>query len=59
MLAVSPATICRELKRNIDQLGYRPKQVQSRADNRRTEATKGVNMTEEVIGKILLDLCLE
>ena len=52
LLAVSPATICRELKRNTGKRGYRPKQAQRRADNRRTGATKALKMTDEVIVEI-------
>jgi len=52
LLAVSPATICRELKRNTGKRGYRPKQAQLRADNRRTGATKAMKMTDEVIVEI-------
>jgi len=52
LLAVSPATICRELKRNTGKRGYRPKQAQRRADNRRTGATKAMKMTDEVIVEI-------
>jgi IS30 family transposase len=35
LLGVSPGTVCRELKRNKGKKGYRPKQAQIKADNRR------------------------
>ena len=45
LLGVSPSTICRELKRNTGQKGYRPKQAQIKADKRRKEAAKALKMT--------------
>ncbi len=48
----SPSTISRELKRNAGLKGYRPKQAQQLADNRRQNAEKAIKLTEEVIGWI-------
>ena len=39
-LSVSPTTICRELKRNTGQKGYRPKQAQEKATLRRQIASR-------------------
>lgn len=59
LLGVSAGTICRELKRNKGKRGYRPKQAQIKAYKRRTQATKTLKMTEDVIlmieAKIALD----
>lgn len=59
LLEVSPATVCRELKRNAGKRGYRPRQAQIKADRRRSEAAKALKMTEELIllveAKIVLD----
>ena len=49
LLGVSPATICRELKRNKGQKGYRPKQAQIKTDKRRKQAAKALKMTAAVI----------
>lgn len=49
LLEVSPATICRELKRNAGKHGYRPKQAQIKADRRRKQAAKALKMTEEIV----------
>jgi len=49
LLGVSPATICRELKRNKGKKGYRPRQAQIKAVKRRREAAKALKMTDEVI----------
>lgn len=42
------ATICRELKRNSGQRGYRPKQAQEFSENRRSQAQKAVKITTVV-----------
>ena len=49
LLGVSPSTICRELKRNTGQKGYRPKQAQIKTDKRRKEAAKALKMTPALI----------
>lgn len=52
LLGVSRSTMCRELRRNRGKKGYFPKQAQIKADNRRTQATKALKMTAEVIVEI-------
>jgi len=52
LLGVSRSTMCRELKRNSGKKGYFPKQAQIKADKRRTQATKALKMTAEVIVEI-------
>jgi IS30 family transposase len=42
---VHKSTICRELKRNKGQKGYRPKQAHVKATNRRQKAVKYVKLT--------------
>jgi IS30 family transposase len=59
LLGVSPATICRELKRNKGKKGYRPRQAQIKADKRRREAAKALKMTDEVILVIEEKICLD
>ena len=59
LLGVSPATICRELKRNKGKKGYRPRQAQIKAGKRRREATKALKMTNEVILVIEEKICLD
>jgi IS30 family transposase len=56
---VSPATICRELKRNKGKKGYRPRQAQIKAGKRRREAAKALKMTDEVILVIEEKICLD
>ena len=52
-LGVSPSTICRELKRNIGQKGYRPKQAQEKSLARRYQAShRARKMTSAVAGLI-------
>jgi IS30 family transposase len=48
-LAVHPSTISRELARNAGLRGYRPKQAQQKALQRRFNARKAVKMTPETI----------
>jgi len=45
ILTVSASTISRELKRNTGLKGYRPKQAQSKTDERRQKATKAIKLT--------------
>jgi IS30 family transposase len=59
LLGVSPATICRELKRNKGKKGYRPRQAQIKAVKRRREAAKALKMTGEVILVIEEKICLD
>jgi transposase, IS30 family len=51
LLGVSPTTICRELKRNKGQKGYRPRQAQIKAVKRRKEAAKTLKMTTALISQ--------
>ena len=46
---VHKSTICRELKRNKGQKGYRPKQAHVKATNRRQKAVKYVKITPKLI----------
>lgn len=48
----SPSTISRELKRNEGNRGYRPKQAQEKATNRRKHAKKFIKMNAKLIEKI-------
>jgi len=52
LLKVSESTISRELRRNKGLRGYRPKQANIKAQNRRKEATKAIKMTPELINII-------
>jgi len=49
LLSVSESTISRELKRNRGKKGYRPKQAQIKADNRKKQAVKALKMTPDLI----------
>jgi len=51
-LKKSPSTICRELKRNKGERGYRPAQAQRLTDERRVQAYKAYKLTTEVKGWI-------
>ena len=59
LLGVSESTISRELTRNQGKKGYRQKQAQIKADNRKKQAAKALKMTPALIlqieGRILLD----
>ena len=55
-LAVSPSTICRELRRNRGQRGYRPGQAHQHALARRRHKAKVTKMTPAVIARIEADL---
>ena len=55
-LAVSPSTICRELRRNQGQRGYRPGQAHQKALARRCTKAKATKMTPAVIERIEADL---
>jgi IS30 family transposase len=52
----SQPTVSRELKRNTGQRGYRHKQAQGKAEERRHNANKSVKMTEQMIAWIELKL---
>ena len=51
-LEVSPSTICRELRRNQGQRGYRPGQAHHKALARRRHKAKATKMTSAVIERI-------
>ena len=55
-LAVSPSTICRELRRNRGPHGYRPGQAHHKALARRRHKAKATKMTPAVIERIEADL---
>lgn len=59
LLGVCPSTISRELRRNQGKRGYRPKQAQVKANNRRKQAARFLKMTPETIAliesKIMVD----
>jgi IS30 family transposase len=59
LLGLSESTISRELTRNEGKKGYRPKQAQIKADNRKKRAAKALKMTPALIllieAGILLD----
>lgn len=46
---VHKSTVCRELKRNKGQKGYRPKQAHAKTINRRQKAVKYVKLTPKII----------
>lgn len=48
-IGVNKSTISRELKRNTGQRGYRPKQAQRKATERRQLASKAIKMTTDMI----------
>jgi IS30 family transposase len=52
LVKVSPSTICRELQRNTGRRGYRPKQAQLKAENRRKLTAKPLKMTAVAIDLI-------
>jgi IS30 family transposase len=56
---VSPSTVCRELRRNTGKRGYRPKQAQIKADNRRKQTAKPLKMTAEAIDLIDSKIVIE
>ena len=51
-VGVSQSTISRELSRNKGLRGYRHKQAQAKADERRRTARKAIKMTDEVVDLI-------
>ncbi|MXW80395.1 MAG: IS30 family transposase [Gemmatimonadetes bacterium] len=51
-VSVSPSTICRELRRNRGQRGYRPSQAHHKALARRRHKAKATKMTSAVIERI-------
>ena len=48
IIGVSKSTVCREIKRNTGQRGYRPIQANQRALERRHNAIKNVRFTDEL-----------
>ena len=56
LLGVSPSTICRELRRNRGQRGYRPGQAHHKALARRRHKGPATKMTAAVIERIEADL---
>jgi len=58
LVHVSPSTICRELQRNTGKRGYRPKQAQRKAENRRKLTAKPLKMTAVAIEWIDAKICL-
>ena len=56
-VSVSPSTICRELRRNRGQRGYRPGQAHRKALARRRHKAQATKMTAAVIERIEADLC--
>jgi transposase, IS30 family len=52
LVKVSPSTICRELQRNKGKRGYRPKQAQRKAENRRKLTARPLKMTIGAIAMI-------
>ena len=55
-LAVSPSTICRELRRNRGQRGYRPRPAHQHALTQRQQKAQVTKMTPEVVERIEADL---
>ena len=55
-VSVSPSTICRELRRNQGQRGYRPGQAHHKALARRRSKATATKMTAAVIERIEADL---
>ena len=55
-LGVDPSTICRELKRNRGQHGYRPKQAQQFAEARRQAKANATRITNETWQMVEADL---
>jgi IS30 family transposase len=53
------STIYRELERNSGDRGYRPKQANDKAKQRKLESTKSIKMTTELIDLIEEKLCLD
>ncbi len=51
-IGVHKSTICRELKRNKGKKGYRPKQANIKACNRRSQAARFIKLTPELIARI-------
>lgn len=56
---VDPSTICRELSRNSGRRGYRPRQANEKAIERRKEASKARRMTEIMQTRVTEYLMLE
>jgi transposase, IS30 family len=52
IIGVSASTISRELKRNTGQRGYRPRQANIKALDRREKAVKSIKMATDVVALI-------
>jgi IS30 family transposase len=48
LIGISRSALCRELKRNTGQKGYRPKQAHQRAVSRRQNADKHIRFTDDI-----------
>lgn len=59
LIGVSQSTVSRELTRNAGERGYRHKQAQSKAVQRRSEAAKPTKMTPPMVELIESKLCLD
>lgn len=58
-LGRAPSTVCRELRRNTGQRGYRPQQAQRLAMERREVKVHPRKMTQPVVEHIESKLCME
>ena len=56
LIGVSKSTVSREIKRNTGLKGYRPKQANQQAIDRRQTADKHVRFTDEIKAKVTQDL---
>jgi IS30 family transposase len=59
IIGVSASALSRELSRNTGKRGYRPRQANIKAINRRRNATKAIKMTAEVCALIEAKICLD
>ncbi|MDP0588915.1 MAG: helix-turn-helix domain-containing protein [Candidatus Endonucleobacter bathymodioli] len=59
IIGVSQPTVSRELARNTGDMGYRHKQAQAKAIQRRQTAVKSTKMTPAMITVIEAKLCIE
>jgi transposase, IS30 family len=59
IIGVSASALSRELSRNTGKRGYRPRQANIKAINRRKNAVKAIKMTAEVCALIEAKICLD
>lgn len=59
IIGVSASALSRELSRNTGKRGYRPRQANIKAINRRRNAIKAIKMTAEVCALIETKICLD